>query len=77
MKEFLTTAFLFCILFTLGCSGSQVCKTDNELLCDLYQTGVTEGSTKRLVFEGSESNYGPIRGSVSMPRAGRICLEIS
>jgi hypothetical protein len=65
IKSRVMTIFVFSALLLAGCSSIQPCNTDNELLCDLYKTGVTETNTRRMVFEGSESNFGPIRVEVN------------
>lgn len=63
-KKRLVVITVLSALFFAGCSSVQSCDTENELLCDLYQTGVTEAKTRRMVFEGSDSNFGPIRVEV-------------
>jgi hypothetical protein len=52
----------------MGCSNGSSCGTDNELVYDLYGKMATHSDTIKLVFEGSESNYGPIRVEIEDPQ---------
>jgi len=70
-KRFMVIVVLSALVFG-GCSSVQSCDTDNELLCDLYRTGVTEVNTRRMVFEGSEANFGYLRVEVDKDTIDKV-----
>jgi hypothetical protein len=65
MKKDKLIILLFVGILAAGCSGIRPGCGGNEVVCDLYQTGMTENNTKKIVFVGSEANFGPIRVEIS------------
>jgi hypothetical protein len=65
MKHSKLLIILLMTMAIAGCSSITPCNTDNELVCDLHEKGIDQGNTRRLVFEGSESNFGRIRVEIN------------
>lgn len=59
-----TTVVIIAVLLS-GCMQSTSCNWENDLILDLCQKQVTSDNTKRLIFEGSEANYGCIRVKIT------------
>jgi hypothetical protein len=65
MKKIKGIILLFVGIFTVGCSVERLSCGSNEIICDLNKAGINENNAAKLVFVGSEANFGPTRVEIS------------
>jgi hypothetical protein len=67
MKKIKGIILLFVGIFTVGCSVERLSCGSNEIICDLNKAGINENNVAKIVFVGSEANFGSIRVEIKDP----------